>query len=136
MITRVNDGAAGQARVAVVDIGSNSIHLLVAVRAPDRRGYPVRRVMSPATLLGLGRTVAASGRIDAQAAAELTRVVSRQVKQAERARATELYLAATAAVRQAANGRERMAALGGAVGRPVRVLTAEREAELAFLGLL
>jgi exopolyphosphatase / guanosine-5'-triphosphate,3'-diphosphate pyrophosphatase len=136
MITRVNDGAAGQARVAVVDIGSNSIHLLVAVRAPDRRGYPVRRVMSPATLLGLGRTVAASGRIDAQAAAELTRVVSRQVKQAERARATELYLAATAAVRQAANGRERMAALGEAVGRPVRVLTAEREAELAFLGLL
>jgi exopolyphosphatase/guanosine-5'-triphosphate,3'-diphosphate pyrophosphatase len=127
---------AGTARVAVVDIGSNSIHLLVATRAPDRQGYPLRRVISPATLLGLGRTVALGGRIDGGAAAELTRVVSRQVRQAERAGATELHLVATAAVRQATNGRERAKALGEVVGRPVHVLTAERETELGFLGLV
>jgi exopolyphosphatase/guanosine-5'-triphosphate,3'-diphosphate pyrophosphatase len=132
----VSSGAAAEARVAVIDVGSNSIHLLVAVRARDRRGYPVRRVTSPATLLGLGRAVAASGKLDARAAAELTRVVSRQVKQAERTRATELHVVATAAVRQATNGRERMAALGEAIGHPVRILTAGREAELGFLGLV
>ena len=124
------------ARAAVVDIGSNSIHLLVAVRTPDRQGYPLRRVISPATLLGLGRAVALGGRIDGGAAAELTRVVSRQVRQAERAGASELHLVATAAVRQATNGRERAAALSAAVGRPVHVLTGEREAELGFLGLV
>jgi exopolyphosphatase/guanosine-5'-triphosphate,3'-diphosphate pyrophosphatase len=132
----VSTGAAAEARVAVVDVGSNSVHLLVAVRARDRRGYPVRRVVSPATLLGLGRTVAATGALGAAAAAELTRVVSRQVKQAERARATELHVVATAAVRQATDGRERMAVLAGAIGHPVRVLTADREAELGFLGLV
>jgi exopolyphosphatase/guanosine-5'-triphosphate,3'-diphosphate pyrophosphatase len=129
-------GDPSRARIAVVDIGSNSIHLLVADRTYGPRTFQVRRVMSPATLLALGRTVAGAGRIDTQAQAELTRVVARQVKQAERAGATELYLAATAAVRQAANGRNCMAQLARELGHAIHVLTEDHEAELGFLGLV
>ena len=125
-------------RCGVVDIGSNSIHLLIAERERigAGAGYRIRRLESPATLLGLGRTVAASGRLDEGAARELSRVVARQVKQAERAKVTDLYMVATAAVRQAANGRERMAALAKEIGTPIRILTARREAELGFVGLV
>jgi exopolyphosphatase/guanosine-5'-triphosphate,3'-diphosphate pyrophosphatase len=128
--------ATPRTRAAVVDIGSNSIHLLVAERNSSRDGYPLRRVISPATLLGLGRIVAGTGQIDARSAAELTRVVGRQVKQAQRAGALETHVAATAAVRLAANGRQRMQALGDEIGQPIRILTEDREAELGFLGLL
>src|SRR5262245_35971171 len=96
---------SAKARAAVIDIGSNSIHLLVADRATTPAGYRVRRVISPATLLGLGRTVAAGGAIDDHAAAALSRVVARQIKQAERAGAGDIHVVATAAVRRAANGR-------------------------------
>jgi exopolyphosphatase/guanosine-5'-triphosphate,3'-diphosphate pyrophosphatase len=123
-------------RAAVVDIGSNSIHLLVADRTETPGGCRVQRVISPATLLGLGRTVAAGGNIDDRAAAALTRVVARQIKQAERVGAGDVHVVATAAVRQAANGRQRMAALSAAVERPIRILTENREAELAFVGLV
>jgi exopolyphosphatase/guanosine-5'-triphosphate,3'-diphosphate pyrophosphatase len=125
-----------KSRAAVVDIGSNSIHLLVADCIETPAGYRVRRVISPATLLGLGRTVAAGGVIDDHAAGALARVVARQIKQAERAGAGKVHVVATAAVRQAANGRQRMAALSAAVERPIRILTANREAELAFVGLV
>jgi exopolyphosphatase/guanosine-5'-triphosphate,3'-diphosphate pyrophosphatase len=123
-------------RCAVVDIGSNSIHLLIADRERGGGGYRIRRIESPATLLGLGRTVGASGRLDDGAARELGRVVTRQVKQAERAKVTELHVVATAAVRQAADGRSRMAALAREIGAPIRILTARREAELGFIGLV
>src|SRR5687768_14790228 len=127
-------------RCAVVDIGSNSIHLLIAERerlsSGSAAGYRIRRIESPATLLGLGRVVAASGRLDEGAARELSRTVARQVKQAERAKVSELHVVATAAVRQAANGRERMAALCREIGAPIRILTARREAELGFIGLV
>ena len=127
-------------RCSVVDIGSNSIHLLIAEReripTGSAAGYRIRRIESPATLLGLGRAVAASGRLDDGAARDLTRVVARQVKQAARAKVSELHVVATAAVRQAANGRERMAALAREIGAPIRILTARREAELGFIGLV
>src|SRR5688572_29108230 len=84
-------------RCAVIDIGSNSIHLLIAERERSGGGTRIRRLDSPATLLGLGRTVAVRGRLGDEAARELTRVVSRQVKQAARAQASEIHVVATAA---------------------------------------
>jgi exopolyphosphatase/guanosine-5'-triphosphate,3'-diphosphate pyrophosphatase len=128
--------ATPKTRAAVVDIGSNSIHLLVADCADTPAGYRVRRVISPATLLGLGRTVAAAGKIDDRAATALNRTVARQIKQAERAGARAIHVVATAAVRQASNGRQRMGALGAAIGHPIRILSEGREAELGFIGLV
>ena len=116
-------------RRAVLDLGSNSFHLLVAdVDGPEV--VPVRRSRE---MLHLGRTLAASGRIPGPVAERATATVARLADLAARAGATATVAVATAALRDpAAEGlRERLAA---AAGVPVEPLEGVEEARLAHLG--
>ena len=116
-------------RRAVLDLGSNSFHLLVAdVDGPEV--VPVRRSRE---MLHLGRTVAASGRIPGAVADRAVATVGRLADLAARAGATTTVAVATAALRDpAAEGlRERLAT---AAGVPVEPLEGVEEARLAHLG--
>ena len=116
----------------MIDIGSNSVRLVVyegAVRAPTS-------LFNDKVLCGLGRTVASTGRLPEEsverAIAALTRfrAVSRILK------VKHLRAIATAAVREASNGREFIARAEAACGVEVQILSGEREAEYAAQGIL
>lgn len=118
--------------IAVVDIGSNSVRLVVyegAVRSPTP-------LFNEKVLCGLGRTVASTGRLDADA-------VERAIEALRRFHAINRVLGvknvrviATAAVREAANGPEFIARGARAIGTEIAVLSGAREAELAASGTL
>ena len=118
--------------IAVVDIGSNSVRLVVyegAVRSPTP-------LFNEKVLCGLGRTVASSGRLDSDA-------VERAIEALRRFHAINRVLGvknvrviATAAVREAANGPEFIARGAQAIGAEIAVLSGAREAELAASGTL
>src|SRR5437773_1830581 len=89
-------------RVAVVDIGSNSIRLVVFDR-PSRSPLPL---FNEKVLCGLGRGLDATGRLNEAGVESALVNLARFVRLARAMGATRLDLLATAAVRDAVNGRD------------------------------
>jgi exopolyphosphatase/guanosine-5'-triphosphate,3'-diphosphate pyrophosphatase len=116
-------------RIAVLDMGSTSFHLLVADTTPDG---DLERVVRQRKPLRLGAVIASGSRVpdDAFALAVETTRMLRQV--AEEAGAEFLLPVATAALREADNGPALAAAIEEALGVPVRILSGEEEARIIF----
>jgi exopolyphosphatase / guanosine-5'-triphosphate,3'-diphosphate pyrophosphatase len=119
-------------RVGVVDVGSNTVRLLVAA---DRRGC-VEPVHEERAYLRLGQEVERNGWIGEAKLRETVECVRRYARIARERGAHELEAVITAPGRRAANADELVAAIARGAGAPVRVLTAEEEALLAFTGAL
>jgi len=119
-------------RFAAIDVGSNTIHLLVASCPPHRLPIPVLRRRE---FVQLGQDVLAGGAIGPERLEIASRALRRQVEDARAAGVVEIAIGATQALRSAANGpevAERLAAAAG--GGQVRILSSETEAQLAFDG--
>ena len=117
-------------RRACIDIGSNTTRLLVA----DCDGERLVEVHQERSFTHVRRGLTAEEEIEAGKIAEVAAVVAAQLEAARRLGATEVRGVATAAVRRAANRDALLAAVRGACGLEVRVLSAEEEARLAFSG--
>lgn len=118
-------------RTAIIDIGSNSIRLVVYQGPPRLPAI----LFNEKVLAGVGRSLAQSGAIDAQAMATARTALRRFAGLAREMEVTRLRTVATAAVRDAANGDE-LVAVAEAAGLSVETLPGEKEAEAAGLGVL
>src|SRR6185437_6816202 len=116
----------GDMPVGVVDVGSNTVRLLVV-----RRG---RAVLTEREMLRLGSDVERNGRISPVKLARTAEVVSLYVDDARALGVDQPEILITSPGRQAANGDELVETLALATGCPVRVLSAVDEGRLAFLG--
>jgi exopolyphosphatase / guanosine-5'-triphosphate,3'-diphosphate pyrophosphatase len=114
---------------ACVEIGSNTTRLLVAEPSEDR----LRELMTQRAFTSIGKAMS-KGRIPSQKVAEIAEVVSTQGRLALELGARETLVVATAAVRSAKNRREVELAVEEASGLPLRVLSEDEQARLAFLG--
>src|SRR3989442_1644157 len=104
-------------RVAAIDVGSNTVHLIVAdVDRPEAW----RVVAQAQTVTRLGEGLAASGRLGAAPITRTLAVVGDYVQRGVRLGAGEVRIVATSAVREAANGRAFADAVEGATGRRVQ----------------
>lgn len=119
-------------RVGVVDVGSNTVRLLVAA---DRHGC-VEPVHEERAYLRLGEEVERFGWIGEAKLRETVECVRRYTTIAREHGAHQLEAVVTAPGRRAANAEEFVAAIARGAGAPVRVLSAEEEALLAFTGAL
>jgi exopolyphosphatase/guanosine-5'-triphosphate,3'-diphosphate pyrophosphatase len=117
-------------RCACIDVGSNTTRLLVALEDGPR----LREVFSERAFTRLGSACGPDGEIASDKVAEVAFVVARQVRLAHEFGAVSLRVVATAAVRQAPNGRSLAKAIRDACGLPLEVLDGEDEARLAFAG--
>jgi exopolyphosphatase/guanosine-5'-triphosphate,3'-diphosphate pyrophosphatase len=112
----------------VVDVGSNTVRLLVAAH-----GKPV---LSLRATLGLGACVERSGAITESKLLETADHVARFVAAAREAGAEDVEVLITSPGRQARNGVELLDAIGDVTTARARILSAEEEGELAFVGAL
>lgn len=117
-------------RVAVVDVGANTLRLLVAV--PD--GRSVAAVHQEKEQLGLGEEVERYGYISDLKCAEAVGVARAQTRRARRLGCERIEILVTSPGRQSANSDEFADALAHAAGVPVRILSAEEEGALAWDG--
>jgi exopolyphosphatase / guanosine-5'-triphosphate,3'-diphosphate pyrophosphatase len=119
-------------RRAVLDLGSNSFHLLVADVGEEGSSaiVPVRRARE---MLHLGRAVMRHGHIPTDLAERAVTTTERLADLARRAGAEVLTAVATEALR-APGGSELLASLSEAAGVPVELLDGHEEAALAYLG--
>ncbi len=123
--------AADPSPIAVIDLGSNSIRLVVydhLSRAPTTR-YNERR------LCALGREVTRTGSLGPVGQRRAIETLRRFVAIAEGMGCAEVDIVATAAVRSAVDREAFLTAAGRAVGRPVTLLSGQEEAGLSALGV-
>jgi exopolyphosphatase / guanosine-5'-triphosphate,3'-diphosphate pyrophosphatase len=122
----------GRHPVAIIDIGSNSVRLVIyegVVRSPSI-------LFNEKIMAGLGRGLAKTGRLD-QAAMTLTVNALRRFRGlADQAGAADIHVIATAAAREASNGPEFIAEASNAVGAPIRILSGREEAHYAAMGVV
>lgn len=121
------------ARLGVVDLGSNSVRLVVF----EGLSRNPRAIFNEKAVLGLGRGLSATGRLNETAIEAATTVLRRYHAVARGMGAAPLHVLATAAVRDASNGAAFIAALHEMMpGVPIEVLSGEAEARLSADGLL
>ncbi len=119
-------------RAAVVDLGSNSVRLVVY----EGEGRNPVAVFNEKAVLRLGRGLQATGRLNAEGMDLAFTVLHRYHAVARAMRADPIEVLATAAVRDASNGAEFVAALGARLpGVGIRVLSGAEEAEYSALGV-
>jgi len=125
--------AAAAARPAVVDLGSNSVRLVVF----DGLGRNPRPIINERATPRLARGIEASGRLDDGAMEQTRTVLHRYRCIVEAMHAEPFEVLGTSAVREAANGAEFIAALERRMpGVAIRILSGEEEAELSAEGVL
>lgn len=116
---------------AAVDIGSYSVHLLVA----EVDGHALRVVHDESAFLGLGRRLVETGRLGA-ARSTLRETIEGYVAHAGTLGARSITLVGTDPLRRAADGRGAIEDIWNATGLEVAVLEHEEEASLALIGVL
>ncbi|WP_295014237.1 Ppx/GppA phosphatase family protein [uncultured Microbacterium sp.] len=119
-------------RLGVLDIGSNTVHLLAADVHPG--GRPLATT-SDRSVLRLMRYLTPAGAISDEGVAALEDAVRQARRVAGQERVDALLATATSAVREATNGAEVIARIEAALGQPLQVLDGETEARLTFLAV-
>ena len=115
---------------AAIDIGSYSVHLLVA----EQHGKRLVERHDESAYLGLGRTIDADGRLG-HAAAQLIDTLATFAQRARDQGAPTVTVVATDPLRRAEDAAKVIADIRSAVGLDVAVLSHEEEALAALLGV-
>src|ERR1700678_2007693 len=117
-------------RLGVLDVGSNTVHLLVVDAYPGARPIPA---FSHKVDLRLADHLEGGVSLSAAGEDSLGAVVEDALRIAEDKGVTNLIAFATSAVRDADNGEQVLARVEARTGAHINVLTGEEEARLTFL---
>jgi exopolyphosphatase/guanosine-5'-triphosphate,3'-diphosphate pyrophosphatase len=117
-------------RVAAVDLGTNTIRLLVA--QPAEGGFA--ELARDTVITRIGEGVDRTGRIDPAALSRTLAVLDRYARRARALRAEEVAVSATSAVRDAENREDLEHEVERLTGSVLRVITGDQEADLTFAG--
>ncbi len=117
-------------RLGVLDVGSNTVHLLVVDAYPGARPLPA---YSHKAELRLADHLEDGGRLSTEGETQLRAFVEDALRIAEDKGVEDLLGFATSAVRDAANGDEVLARIAKQTDARIRVLAGEDEARLTFL---
>jgi exopolyphosphatase/guanosine-5'-triphosphate,3'-diphosphate pyrophosphatase len=117
-------------RLGVLDIGSNTVHMLVVDAYPGARPLPA---FSHKVELSLAAHLESANMLSKVGEKRLTEVVEEALRIAEDKGVEDFLAFATSAVRDARNGDDVLARIQDRTGAAIRVLSGENEARLTFL---
>ncbi|WP_330290264.1 Ppx/GppA phosphatase family protein [Streptomyces sp. NBC_00576] len=117
-------------RLGVLDVGSNTVHLLVVDAHPGARPLPAH---SHKVELRLAQLLDDAGAIGPEGVDKLVAVIQDALQAAEDKGVEDLLPFATSAVREASNADDVLARVQAETGVELQVLTGSEEARLTFL---
>ncbi|MDX3456324.1 Ppx/GppA phosphatase family protein [Streptomyces sp. ME02-8801-2C] len=117
-------------RLGVLDVGSNTVHLLVVDAHPGARPLPAH---SHKVELRLAQLLDDAGAIGPKGVDKLVAVIQDALQAAEDKGVEDLLPFATSAVREASNADDVLARVQAETGVELQVLTGSEEARLTFL---
>jgi exopolyphosphatase/guanosine-5'-triphosphate,3'-diphosphate pyrophosphatase len=118
--------------IAVIDIGSNSVRLVVY----EAMTRSLVTVFNEKTLCGLGREVQSTGLLAPDAVEKALTSLRRFRALCKVQKVGRVYAIATAACRDATNGPDFIAQAERICGVPIEILSGPREAKLSALGVI
>src|SRR5258708_10364326 len=119
-------------RIAVVDVGSNSLRLVVF----GRLGGRLLPLLNEKVMCALGRGIARTGRLNPDGVELAFANLQRCVALARALKVDHLAIIATAAVREASDGEAFATAAERQCGVPVHIIAGSEEARLSAAGVL
>ena len=131
-IAAAQPDATAASRVGIVDLGSNSIRLVVY----DKLARTPQQLFNERVICGIGRDVATTGNLSPEGIELALRNLARFAALARAMHVGELDILATAATRDATDGAVFLEKVSELFGRPVRQLDGAAEARLAALGVV
>lgn len=124
--------ARALSRVAVIDIGSNSIRMVVFDGAARSPAY----FFNEKVMAGLGSGFAETGRLNARGKVRALAAMKRFRQLIDGMEAAPVIAVATAAMREAADGEAFRAEIEAETGIPIRIIDGAEEARLSAQGVL
>lgn len=118
--------------IAALDVGSNTIHLVVVRPTPD--GRDLITLADQLDLTRLGADVNANGSIGAERMGRALNVLRAQAAMAQSLNVSELLAVATEGVRAAANADEFLTKVQDETGITLRLVSGDQEAALTYWG--
>lgn len=126
------EGDGRPQQIAVIDIGSNSVRLVLY----RLEGRAVWTMFNEKVLAGLGRDLAPTGRLSEPGVVMAMTALRRFAAVIEGVQPDRVFVAATAAVREAWDGPDFCARVAAETGLRIQVLSGEEEAKYSALGVL
>ncbi len=117
-------------KFAAIDVGTNTVLMLVAEMTPDGQ---LRKLAEFSRITRLGRGVDATGHLDPASALATLDTIAEFVEQAHTLGAEKIVSAATAALRDASDGADFIARVKARTGLELDVISGETEAQLAYI---
>lgn len=131
-VLRTSPATPGEAPVAVIDIGSNSVRLVVY----ENGGRAPLPIFNEKVLCGLGRGLDRTGRMPADGVRMALESLRRFARLCPQMGVLEVQAVATAAVREASNGQKFLETVRSECDLDVRLLSGNREAEVSAGGVI
>ncbi|WP_053385333.1 Ppx/GppA phosphatase family protein [Leucobacter celer] len=119
-------------RLGVIDVGSNTVHLLVVDAHPGASPVPYH---SQRSVLRLMRYLDADGAIVEEGVQCIVDAIRESVETVREIGVDDMIATATSAIREAANGEEVLARITRETGVTLRVLSGEDEARITMLAV-
>jgi exopolyphosphatase/guanosine-5'-triphosphate,3'-diphosphate pyrophosphatase len=129
---QVSSSPKARGPVAIVDIGSNSVRLVVY----ESQSRVAATLQNEKSICGIGRDMVTTGRLHAEGCTAALEALSRFRMIADGLNVEHRDAVATAAARDASNGAEFIRRAEAAWGRPIRILAGEDEARIAAEGVV
>lgn len=118
-------------RIAALDVGSNSFHLVIVEIQPDGRWRALARAKE---MVRLGRSTLVTGTISPEHMARSLAALARLREVVDRHEPDAVVAVATSAVREASNGAELVREARRSTGFDIRIIDGQEEARLVFVG--
>ncbi len=119
-------------RLGVLDVGSNTVHLLIVDAHRGAHPWPA---YSEKSVLRLAERIGPDGRLDSVAADELVKAVAAARHAAEQHDVDDMLAFATSAMRDATNSARVLARVRDETGVELEVLSGNEEARMTFLAV-
>src|ERR1700722_17083512 len=119
-------------RLAAIDVGSNSIHMIVAQADADGGITTLWRLKEP---VGIGRLSFPSRRLTNESMDRAVAVLARFQQPAQLRQSEKTIAVATSAIREATNGGDFIERARHELGMVVKVVSAREEARLIYLAV-
>ena len=119
-------------RYAVIDIGSNSVHLVIFTGTAPRQ----KRLVDEKVNCGLAQDLDATGKLSSKGVKRAKSAISNFMETIREAKVAGLQVVATSAVRDAKDGKDFVAKLNKKHRIRIRILSGSEEARISAQGIL
>jgi exopolyphosphatase/guanosine-5'-triphosphate,3'-diphosphate pyrophosphatase len=119
-------------RLAAIDVGSNSVHMVIAQADPDGAITTLWRMKE---MVGLGRMSFPSHKLSAESMDRAIAALARFQQAAQQRQCEKILAVATSAIREAENGGDFIQRVKRELGLYIRVISARDEARLIYLAV-